>query len=713
MKNKLDEFERSIQEKLDQHEVYVPSTIWNSIKANLPDEKKPSVAPFIFGRNVKSFSIIGLFMAVGIGASMFFYSQNNLTNSTQETKAEITRDENNEVYTSEKINTDDNIQYSKKSNTDKASNSKNTSEIFPLPNNNIFTNYTTSLNKSAQENTRELHDNNNPNNTYHVTKTSTTGAEKKTRPKQNTSGATNRSLQNTNNNTSNTTQNSSNKNKNNFDVPASTQSNLLSKNTGTTKSNYSNRLNENHLNNATTPNTSASATKRTNSTNGLDVNTSTSNQTQGLNSNNTSTEQSTTNSTSSSEKNLQQQTTDSIRFSNTSDALIASNTSSEQFEKSNTNNTSNSNQLEETQSNSYNTTNTQHTSSTTSNSLSNKNNDGLDPLVNTANTTSILASTAATTNNQEQVVASNSILSEKTIDTYSLDSTDSSNTSNKNLISNNEKQIDSISEPVIHTDTTATIIEDALAEKIKPQPTLLSKITIDGYVSPAIAFIQTTETNNKDSSIYTISQNKKTGFGLTLGLRANYILSPKFEIGAGLQYSSTNQPVDYTFQSIDSTYTSYQGYNQIDSTYDSTSQAYTYTNTYILTDSTTNTFYSNQSTSATNKYQNISIPIYVAYSYRISDRLRLVARSSILFNLATYSITYTASNNELIGYHSEKKISIGGSLSVGGYYTLNNSVTLFAEPIFTYYFKDIFKNEAPFKQSLMSIGLQTGLRINF
>ena len=58
MKNKLNEFERSIQEKFDQHEVYVPSTIWNSIKANLPDEKKPTIIPFIFGKNLKSFSYL-------------------------------------------------------------------------------------------------------------------------------------------------------------------------------------------------------------------------------------------------------------------------------------------------------------------------------------------------------------------------------------------------------------------------------------------------------------------------------------------------------------------------------------------------------------------------------------------------------------------------------------------------------------------------------
>jgi hypothetical protein len=91
----------------------------------------------------------------------------------------------------------------------------------------------------------------------------------------------------------------------------------------------------------------------------------------------------------------------------------------------------------------------------------------------------------------------------------------------------------------------------------------------------------------------------------------------------------------------------------------------------------------------------------------------LVARTSILLNVEMYSITYTTSNNEPIGYHSEKAISIGGSLSVGGYYTLNNSITLFTEPILTYYFKDLFGNEAPIKQSLMSIGLQTGVRIHF
>jgi hypothetical protein len=701
MKHKRDAFERSIQEKFDQHEVYVPSTIWNSIKTNLPDEEEPNAIPFIPRNNLKLFSIIGILIVLSIGTGLLIDSQRVDTNSNQQNAATFTQDKNIGSNIPEIENTDDTIRYTDQSNTDNTTYSKNKSNLFTQPNNNNYDILIRHLSTITQ-------DKNNTNNTFNLATTPNNSIDDKTPSyynmgdKTNATQVTNSVKEFSNKNSVNSNQSTSKNTEQNINTNTS-NNNQLPQNIYLTKTKYKKVLKETPLLKSNKPTISNSTSiKNTDVNIELNANTTSNrmvNQAQNTKSKNTDDEYLAKNNTSKSAKNLQQQTTDTSSIFNTRNTSIASNTTNEKVLKSNTSNASNSNQLEEIQSNVGITTN--------------QNKKGIDSLANATNIVSNVSATALSKNNQEVIIKNNSAASEKPSGIYTLDSTNNSNTSNQNKISNIEKQIDSIAEPQIKVDTTALKDIETSTEKTKPKPTLLSKITIDGYVSPAIGFIQTKETSTTDSSIYHVSQNKKNGFGLTLGLRANYIVSPKFETGIGLQYSSTNQHIDYTFQSIDSSYISYQGYNQIDSTYDSTAQAYTYTNSYIITGSTTNTIYTNQTTSVINKYQNISIPIYLAYNYRISNRFRLVARTSILLNVEMYSITYTTSNNEPIGYHSEKAISIGGSLSVGGYYTLNNSITLFTEPILTYYFKDLFGNEAPIKQSLMSIGLQTGVRIHF
>ncbi len=271
---------------------------------------------------------------------------------------------------------------------------------------------------------------------------------------------------------------------------------------------------------------------------------------------------------------------------------------------------------------------------------------------------------------------------------------------------------------VIKTDsiqTQATTVGEK--EKIKKNSTFLSRCSIDGYITPSLAYMHLNSNNATDpTSSFITDRNRSatSGRSVIAGLRINYALSEKLEIGFGLQYSGMKQNTSLTNRTLDSSYYTYQGYTHTDSTFTSDStgtQNVTYTSNYVKTDSTLVNGYSTHVKKYIDKYQSISLPIYIAYRFEISNRFAIITRASLLVNYMTYSVTYlNESADHILGYHSEKKISLGGSFSVGAYYALSEKYTVFAEPVANYYFPNAFGKKAPFKQHMLTVGLQVGVR---
>ncbi|WP_020526093.1 hypothetical protein [Cytophaga aurantiaca] len=274
------------------------------------------------------------------------------------------------------------------------------------------------------------------------------------------------------------------------------------------------------------------------------------------------------------------------------------------------------------------------------------------------------------------------------------------------------KEIDSLTAENLAKTTNATTTEES-----KKKSLFLSRCSFDGYATPVLGYMHlspNTSETSLNNAIKERNKNAGTGFGITTGLRMNYALTQKIEVGIGLQYSSLSQPSTITQNHIDSSYMSYQGNYVRDSTYDSTSHKYIFTTHYVKTDSTVINNISTQVVKHTDKFQNISIPIHVAYGYSISDKFSLLARTSLLINYQTSSVTYlNALDSSIVGHHSDKHISLGGSFSVGGYYKFSRSCSVFAEPIVYYYFSNVFDKQVPFKQTQFMLGLQTGIRFSF
>jgi hypothetical protein len=273
-----------------------------------------------------------------------------------------------------------------------------------------------------------------------------------------------------------------------------------------------------------------------------------------------------------------------------------------------------------------------------------------------------------------------------------------------------------------HTDTNSVqeqikTIEVKLNEEKNKKSLFLSRCSFDGYATPALGYIHLSTNGNQESVNGIIKERNKnaaTGFGMTTGLRMNYSLTQKIEIGIGFQYSNLNQQSSFPQQKVDSIYNTYQGYTQVDSTYDSTSHHMIYTNHFVVTGTTTNTAISTRIITHTDKFQNISIPIHIAYGYSISNKLSLLTRTSLLINYQTYSVTYlNGIDSTIIGYHSGKNISLGGSFSIGCYYQFSKRYSVFAEPIVSYYFSNVFDKRVLFKQKQLTLGLQTGIRLSF
>lgn len=262
------------------------------------------------------------------------------------------------------------------------------------------------------------------------------------------------------------------------------------------------------------------------------------------------------------------------------------------------------------------------------------------------------------------------------------------------------------------TEQTAALIE----ENTKHTSDFLSRCSFDGYVTPAAGYLFTAgNTNSEAVHGFAKDRNKNTDAGksITVGIRINYALTRKLEIGIGLQYSGLQQSSSLSVANPDSTFT-YQGYTVYDSIYDSTSQSYIFNNHFIPTDSTVMYFQSVEVTRYVDKFRNFSIPIHMAYGYSVTDRFSLITRTSFLINYQTYSMTYmNETDHTILGYQSHKRISVGGSFSIGAYYVFSKKCSVFAEPILMYYFSNLFEKQAPFKQTQLMLGIQTGLRLNF
>lgn len=270
------------------------------------------------------------------------------------------------------------------------------------------------------------------------------------------------------------------------------------------------------------------------------------------------------------------------------------------------------------------------------------------------------------------------------------------------------KEIDSV-----QAENAAETVDATTTEETKKKSIFLSRCSIDGFAAPAFGYFHLSPGNPEDSinNFKERNKNSNAGLGFTTGLRMNYALTQKAEVGIGVQYSSLSQQSPFTGRHLDSSYYIYHSYTRVDSTYDSITHTTTYT-THLITDTTYANAFS--TTQYVDKFQNISIPIHIAYGYSISDRFSLLARTSLLFNYQTYSVTHlNALDGTIVGYHSTKNISLGGSFSIGGYYQFSRACSVFAEPVVTYYFSNLFDNHAPFKQTQFLFGLQTGLRLSF
>jgi hypothetical protein len=272
-----------------------------------------------------------------------------------------------------------------------------------------------------------------------------------------------------------------------------------------------------------------------------------------------------------------------------------------------------------------------------------------------------------------------------------------------------------------HTDTSiknpSEIVDiKSNEEEKKKKPLFLSRCSFDGYVTPALGYLYLSPNSTREGITENIkerNQNAKTGFGITTGLRMNYSLTQKVEVGVGLQYSSLSQKSSLNVPLTD-IITIYQGYNEVDSTYDSTSQRMIYSNRFVITDTTQTTVLKNTIKTYTDKFQNVSIPIHIAYGYSISNKLSLITRASFLINYQTYSVTYlNGIDSSIVGHHSAKNLSLGGSFSVGFYYLFSKKCSVFAESIVSYYFSNVFDKQAAFKQKQLMPGLQTGIRLSF
>jgi hypothetical protein len=768
MKDKIDLMDKAIKEKFAHHEVPVPSNLWNSIESKLPVEENTLIRTPFF----KNPFTISLLIVSAILVSAYLYKantpQNNLLDKKEANTSVISTIQQD---TTERISTSTSneiiITTSDKTNDRKSS--VTSSEKIPTNfNNNNNANASTINNNSiknksiSQKNDAYLNNNNQKNslkeNQQHTTRSkNNTTASNPDITKQHTNRGTGNDQKINNNldpNASNTNQLSkqfktiqaSSKGSNKKSTSTNLNSDLQNKNNSKTeKNNIVHSDSTTHVNFALTNITSLSALNNKSSINDNVLANNNANKidpsnvlsSKGFNGN-----QMNDNATHHEKSTFD---TTELNDSTGSNTLLTNTNSTESIKRTDIS-------VDSTTENAPTLTNTHLASNFTDSSTNNdkllstetSNNDSSNTLSNTNqidnnipfNKKSIADTTMLyTTTISEAELKLNSATNQATASHSNVDSLSKNNTaahathleddiqSHQNAITAADSlqlQIDStiIAKKIDSTSLAhATISTDEIKIKEKKKSDFLSRCTIDGYVTPSLAYMHLSpNTSTPEQNNFTNERNKnaKPGSGITTGLRMNYRLTKKVEIGIGIQYSSTQQQSSFQKNQFDHTTTSYQGYNRIDTIYDSIGHIKSYSNRFIITDSTKKNIYSTSIVKHTDKFQNISIPIHVAYGYSISEKFSLIARTSLLINLQTYSVTYIKeSDSTIVSHNSAKNISLGGSFSVGGYYLLSKKCTAFIEPIVTYYFSNVFDKQVPFKQTQYQLGLQTGIRISF
>ena len=690
MKDNTDRMDKAIKEKLNGHEAHVHSTLWKSIESKLPPEQNGKGGlffknPFIISFLVVSIVITGIYLFRSAGTQ-----QQITTASIDITSSSIHTDENADKHSNKNIQTPssdlNNLNNESQHSTFTEGNTDGIKQTPAATGNKHSDSKYSSFDHSGSLNT-------------HATSTA----------RANTSSGNNK----------HTTQ----KNNSGIVTPSRTGNQRITTvaytETGDASIKNTNPANQgsstNKLNSSATGTVSTAAENK-----GSNVNATTNNSSQTNNAANKTTERASADPETYQKNNpaIAATATGLENTSSTNDDATAM-TSQKLFsgagidttsntENSSPNNTANNNhagenigsissatentmQTEDVRTRNTNETNTTQTSQTTNN-LQGSADDLSDTRAHLRDSLAVTGSSA--------IAASAANTTSNTIDSIDTDKKiiDSSN------IQKNPEAITSVSQ-----------------EQKKHASVFLSKCSFDGYITPAFGYIYTAANtsilNSEDSLnkfIQHRNQNTKTGSGITAGLRMNYALSKKIEVGVGFQYSSLSQSSYLTQKNLIASHYTYQGYTMTDSIYDSIQRVYIHRQYFVKTDSSAINSYNTQTKKYIDKYQNFSLPIYIAYGYSITDRLSLLARTSLLINYQLHSVTYlNETEDKIIGHHSRKNISLGGSFSIGGYYAFSRSCSVFAEPVVTYYFSNLFDKQAPIKQTLLMFGLQTGIRLSF
>jgi len=757
MKDKIDLMDKAIKEKFAHHEVPVPSILWNSIESKLPVENN-SIFRKSFFKNPFAISLLIVSTSL-VGAYLYHAStpKNNLLNKKEANISSISNEQQHttkhistypskeiEITHANKINLSKSFISSSKSN----NNSGNTTVIYKNSNRNLIKNKSIPKEKNAYLNNKNPLNKIKKATTRTNNVTATSYSDKTKHPTVHSKSRNQKSNNDANPNAAYTTSkqlkkiqgapnNSTNKKITSADLNTILPNNniktrVYSDSTTQSNSTLNNITSLSELNNKSTNNDKALAYSNTHK-----IDTSNS-----LSSNNFNDNQMNSNATYNKKSTLD---TTELNYSTDSNTLLTKNNTTGSTKPmhvsadptiqdpilNNTNSTTNF--IEKSINNDETLISGKTRNNDSLNSLSNINKiDNNVPL----NQKSIDDTTALYTKNiSETELKLNSATSQAVSSHSNVDSL-----SKNNIVAHSirlEKDIQSHSNAITEADSLQLKIDSTIIAKEidstyianatksanelkiedKKKYNFLSRCSIDGYGTPSLTYMHlspNTGTEQQNSFINERNKNAKPGFGITTGLRINYRLTKKVEIGIGIQYSILQQQSSFQNSQFDHISTSYKGYNRIDTIYDSIRNIKSYSKKFIITDSTKKAIYSTGLVKHTDKFQNINIPIHVAYGYSISEKFSLIARTSLLINIQTYSVTYIKeSDSTIVSQHSAKNISLGGSFSVGGYYLLSRKCTAFIEPIITYYFSNVFDKQVPFKQTQYQLGLQTGIRISF
>lgn len=704
MKDNTDYMDKAIKEKFEGHEVPVPSHLWSSIESNLPPGPNNTGGNF-FSTNPFMLSIL-LISTVLVGTYLY-HSSTKTDNQTSITeKKQVATPLSNSISTIQSVEKD------------KTSSTNSNTDSETIVNSILFKNNEKNHTGIGNHTSTSNHNQSFSNTTTHTRSTDNIYSTQE--QNKNRSVSNKNSRQQTINN---------NKGNNNITAHQSNKKNLSNTSSGNV---FSKETNKNNTHSAsTTSNTKSNPSESTNSTSTRSA---------------TNIHATTQASNSTTSKNSERVNAHANSTKQSTSAFMQESDSFNKIDSSNSNTISDKNtSTKNTQTNNITTASAytqdvQNTPIGSTTAISNS-------ISNLANPAEIATIYNQDTHNYETTESESVSANKRVVSNTNTSQTSSTNTSldsaNSNTLLENyfhtnstigndttfaannstEKLLLKTDSTTEHPDSISPekqpkTIEVKSSEEEKNKKSLfLSRCSFDGYATPALGYIHLSPNSNQEGiseSAKERNQNARTGFGITTGIRANYALTQKIEIGIGFQYSSLSQQSSFIQRQVDSSYITYQGHNQIDSTYDPIRDTTIFTSHFVVTDSATINLTSSNVKSYTDTYQNFSIPIHIAYGYSITNKLSLLARTSLLINYQTSSTTYfNGSDSTIIGYHSNKNLSLGGSFSIGCYYQFAKRYSIFAEPIVTYYFSNVFDKQVPFKQTQLMLGLQTGIRLSF